>query len=212
VNRKLPLKEAQGRKNPGLGVVLGASNADVERALEIARDAHDAKVMRDLRARLNELMKRPGARVLTREKALSLLRLVRDGLRPATEVPVDTTGSGEIIVVDHSAIALLEELIDALSDLNRGHLGDLFRVSRKRGAPPLSIKQRKRDQVLLDSVIIVKNWKGYKTLAEAENYMVRRWRQAGYTLDGTTTGELISRPLIRRLRSNSRTRKPLEVP
>jgi hypothetical protein len=208
VNRELPAEETHSWKSRGLA---GASGADIERALEIARDAHDAKVMRDLRANLDKIMERPGARVLTRDKALSLLRLVRNGLRPATEAPVGKTETGLTIVVDHSAIALLDEFIDALCDLNRGHPHDLFKPARTRGAPPLSIKQLKRDQVLLDTVIIVKNWKGYKTLAEAENYLVRKLRQARYTRQGTAKGEPISRSLITRLRSNSKTRRPLEI-
>ena len=55
-------------ESPGLA---GASDADIERALEIARDAHDAKVMRDLRAHLDDVMKtRQAARNLTRERRL----------------------------------------------------------------------------------------------------------------------------------------------
>jgi hypothetical protein len=69
----------------GLG---GASTADIERAVEIARKVHDAKIMGELRANLDKIMERPAARVLTRDKALALLRLLRDGLRPATDVPV----------------------------------------------------------------------------------------------------------------------------
>jgi hypothetical protein len=210
VNRKRPAEETQSGKSPGLGLA-GAFDADIERALEIARDAHDAKVMRDLRANLDKMMERPGARVLTRDKALALLTLVRNGLRPATEAPVGRTDSGLTIVVDHPAVALLDEFIDALIDLNRGHPHGLFKAARTPGAPPLSTKQRKRDQVLLDTVINVKNWKGYKTLTEAENYLVRQLRQARYTRQGTEKGEPISRSLIRRLRSNSKTRKPLEI-
>lgn len=207
MNRKLPAEEIKPKMNLGLGV---AADANIQRVLQIARDAHDATVMRELRANLDKMMERPGARVLDRDKALALLRVLLNGMRPATDVAIGRTETGATIVSDHPAMALLGEFIDALADLKRGCPHEVFKRARIPGAPPLSTKQRRLDQVLLDTVEIVRNWKGYNTLAEAEKYLVSNLRRARYTRGGTPTGDPISRRLIQSLRSNSKTRKPLE--
>jgi hypothetical protein len=100
----------------GLG---GASNANIERAVEIARDVHDAKMMGVLRANLDNLMERPGARNLTRKNALVLLRAISEGLKPSTDKSAGRFDD-TLILVSHPAVELLDELIDALSDLDRG--------------------------------------------------------------------------------------------
>jgi hypothetical protein len=78
--------------------------------LEVAREAHDAQVMANLRAELDELMKRPGPRILTRENVLALLRLLLAGLSPATDVPLGTVSTGQMLVTLHPSMALLARI------------------------------------------------------------------------------------------------------
>jgi hypothetical protein len=85
VNRKVPTEETQSGESRGFA---GASNANIERALEIARDANDARVMRDLRASLDGMMEQPHAWALKRENVLALLRTISEGLGPAIDRPI----------------------------------------------------------------------------------------------------------------------------
>jgi hypothetical protein len=98
VNRKRPEDEIQLTKSPGLA---GASNANLERALEIARDAHDAKVMRELRASLDGMMEQADARALKRENVLALLRMISEGVGPAIDRPISRLATGEMLVRSH---------------------------------------------------------------------------------------------------------------
>jgi hypothetical protein len=185
----------------GLG---GASNADIERAVEMARNAHDARSMCELRANLDKIMERPGARILTRKSALALLRAISDGLKPSTDKPIgrfdDTT-----ILENHPAIELLDELIDALSDLDRGVPHPAFKTVA--GNASLGIRKRQRDELLLRAVSFLEEKHGLKSRAEAERMLARNARKLGSTRDGKP----ITAGLLRRLRYNSKTRKPFKI-
>ena len=198
MNRKLPADETQPGESKGLA---GASDADIERALEIARDAHDAKVVRDLRVHLDDMMKREGAGNLVRRTALMLLRAISDGLKPATDEQIGKVADGQSLVRSHPAIELLDELIDALSDLDRGVPHDAFKTIG--GNASLSTRQRKRDDALLLAVLILKRKHGFKNRVAAERLLARNARQRGYKRNG----ELISAGLLRKLRYNSTTQK-----
>jgi hypothetical protein len=203
VNRKLPADETQPGESRGLA---GAPHRDIERALQIARDAHDAKVMRDLRAKLDDMMKRPspGARNLTRKAALTLLRAMSDGLKPATDRAIGEVEGGTLVRC-HPAIELLDEFIDALSDLDRGVPHYAFKAIG--GNASLSTSQRKSDDVLLMTVLILQRVHGFKHRVAAERLLARNARQQGYKRDG----EPISVGLLRKLRYNSKTRKPVKL-
>jgi hypothetical protein len=176
----------------------------MERALEIARDAHDAKVMRDLRAHLDDITKRPGAGSLNRKAALILLRAISDGLKPATDKPIGKMEDGQFLVRSHPAIELLDELIDALSDLDRGVLHDAFKTIRNAS---LSTSQRKRDDALLLTVLILQRIHGFKYRIAAERLLAQNARRQGYKREG----EPISVGLLRKLQYNSKTRKPIKL-
>jgi hypothetical protein len=202
MNRRLPADKIRPRGIPGLA---GASDANMERALEIARDAHDAKVMSDLRAHLDEMTKRHSAGNLKRKTALMLLRAISDGLKPATDEPIGNVGDGEFLVRSHPAIELLDELIDALSDLDRGVAHDAFKTIG--GNASLSTNQRRRDDALLMAVLILQRIHGFKHRVAAERLLARNARQRSYKRDG----EPISVGLLRKLKYNSKTRKPIKL-
>ena len=171
----MPTDEIRPMGIPGLA---GASDANMERALEIARDAHDAKVMRDLRAHLDDMMKRQGAGNLERRTALMLLRAISDGLKPATDKPIGKVGGGQFLVRSHPAIELLDELINALSDLDRGVPHQAFKTTG--GNASLSISQRKRDEELLRAILILQQVRGLQNRVDAERLLVQNARKRGY--------------------------------
>ena len=136
---------------------LASSDANIERALGIARDAHDAKTMRDLRARLDDIMEREGARVLTRDGALALLRAISEGLKPSTDLFVGPVGEDVLLVKNHPALNLLDELIDALADLDNGKPHCALKPASYAANASLSTSQRKWDDELLIAVEVIKH-------------------------------------------------------
>ena len=73
----------------------------------------DSEAMIALRGRFEEIAARPGDKTLTQAKAIALLRAMSESLKPATQISRGLATEG------HPAIELLDELIDALVDLQR---------------------------------------------------------------------------------------------
>jgi hypothetical protein len=176
MNRKLLSDKNRPR---GISGLAGALDASVEGALEVARDAVDAKAMRELRAGLDQMMEQLDARVLKRENVLALLKTISEGVRPATDRPIGHVASGESLVRSHPAIEFLDELIDALSDLDRGKTDPSLRASSDAPNASLTTKERKWDDTLLEAVLIVQRAQGLKTRAEAEKFLAGRLKETG---------------------------------
>jgi hypothetical protein len=157
----------------------------IESALDIARgvlDARDAQTMRALRARLDALMSSQEAWGLTRKNALSLLRTISEGLKPSTDQPIGAVSAEEMLITrGHPALELLDRLIDALSDLDRGKCDPSLKPSTHQANASLTTKQRKWDQVLLDDVLIVQRVRGYKKRSKAERFLAGQLRKEGKT-------------------------------
>jgi hypothetical protein len=148
-------------------------------ALEIARQAHDEQIMANLRIELDELTKRPGAHILTHDNVLALLRTLKKALSPAFHQAVGEAGPDQTLVIDHPSMALLEELIDAVSDLENGKTHSALKPESYAANASLTTRERKWDDELLDAVIVVQRSKGFKTRKEAEKFLVERLNQAG---------------------------------
>ena len=131
--------------------------------MQVAREAHDAHVMRLLRSRLDEIMSRPGAAILDRPNVLALLKAISDGLKPTTDIVVGTTSAEQWLVVAHPAIAQLDEFIDAIADLNQGKTHPALKRTSFAPNASLSSRQRKQDNALLDAVLVVQRAKGLRT-------------------------------------------------
>ena len=154
--------------------------------MDIARgvlDARDAQTMRDLRARLDALMGSQEARALTRKNALSLLRAISERLKPSTDLPIVSTDE-MLIIRSHPALELLDELIDAFSDLDKGKSDPSLKPSPHQANAFLTTKQRKSDQTLRDAVLIVQRGGGYKNRRDAERFLARQLQKAGKTRRG----------------------------
>jgi hypothetical protein len=175
--------------------------------LQIARDAIDGRdsqidAQRALRQNLDQLMEDPGARDLTRPNALALLRAICEGLKPSTFKPVGKASTGETIVVDHSAIALLIELIDALSDLDSGKTDSIFKAYSDGPNSSLTTKQRKWDDAILDAVVIIQRAKGFSTRTKAEKFLAKNLNADGKT----RRGKPYTPGMLKRLRDDSKKR------
>jgi hypothetical protein len=175
---------------------FGLANAEVNRALELARNARDARTVAELHACLDEIMNQPDATKLTRKNGLALLRIISEGLKPSTDKPVGVLDTGQVVVVAHPALALLDDLIDALADLDRGKTHAALKVASEAENAALTTKQRKWDEAMLDAVDIVKRAKGFKTRVEAERFLARNMRKNGVM----RRGKAITARTLKRLR------------
>jgi hypothetical protein len=202
VNRKLPAEETNSGKSLGLGLA-GASDANIERALEVARDAIDAQAMRELRASLDQMMEQPDVRALKRENVLALLKTISEGVRPATDRPIGPVATGEMLVSTHPAIELLDELIDALSDLDRGKTDPSLRACSDGPNASLTTRERKWDDALLEAVSNVQHARGLKTRTAAENVLASILDKAGKM----RRGKVYSPRMLKRLHHDRIKRK-----
>jgi hypothetical protein len=200
VNRKFAAEKAEPGMNRGLGV---PPDLNIERALEIARDAHDAKVMRDLRADLDALMDRPNARALSRENVLALLRTISESLDLTTQKLLGATTEGEVVMTSHPAVALLDGFVDALSDLDRGKTDPSLRACSDGPNASLTTSERKWDDALLEAVLIVQRARGLKTRAEAENLLAGSLNRA----EKKQRGKVYTPRMLKRLRDDRAKRK-----
>lgn len=180
------------------------SDEDIKRALWLAFEARDPRdVQRNssamvvLRARFEEIAAEPGDSALTQRKAIALLRAISESLSPATQI------SRGLVLENHPAIELLNELIDALADLQRGKPNVLFATEEgKQAHRTLSLKQLREDEALLRLVERVKQTKGLST-KEAEKWVARprpNRTRMGKKIDGKT---------LQSLRRHRKAKKPV---
>jgi hypothetical protein len=119
---------------------------------EIERRTRDAQIMANLRAQLDELVKPPGAATLTRTVAVALLGVISSCLKPATNLYWGQLDTEQEWAATHPAIELLDELIDALSDLERSKTHDALRAVSGGPYRALSTAELKRDENLIVAV------------------------------------------------------------
>ena len=114
------------------------------------------------------------------ERKLALLRgAISEGVGPAIDRPISRLATGEMLVRSHPAIELLDEFVDALSDLDRGKTDPSLRACSDGPNASLTTSERKWDDELLNAVLIVQRARGLKTRAEAENFLADNLKAAG---------------------------------
>jgi hypothetical protein len=205
-NRASRLRGEKSTPGPGSDAPLespGLAGNLVERAMEVAREAHDGQVMANLRAELDELMKRPGAHILTRGNALALLAALSENVTSATNAPIGMVGTDQMLVRPHHAMALLDELIDALHDLDSGKTHSALKPASYAANASLTTRERKWDDELLNAVTIVQSAKRFKTRKEAEEFLAENLNAAGKT----RRGKPYTRKTLKRLRDDLIKRK-----
>jgi hypothetical protein len=187
---------------------LAPPSTQIEQALKLAWEVHDAnahlaQALEQLVANLKGLMLKPDAKTLTRPNIVALLRSISDGLGPVMHVPLGQTSTGELIVTDHAAIALLDELVDAFSDLENGKTHTVFKPVSHGATATLTVRQRKRDQVWREAVHIVKQFHGLRTVTDAERFLAKKLREAGKK----RKGKAVTAAMLKSLRDHPK--KPL---
>lgn len=148
------------------------------------REKIDAFLVAALRARLNDEMKDLRRRELTRPNMIGLLVAIVEGLRPLTEQHIGRLKTGQSVVTDHPAVALLVEIIDVHRDLERGKTHAALRPARDQTNAALSINQLKQDQVLVEGTVIAQKHFGLPSLAEAERLHASKLRKSGVKRKG----------------------------
>jgi hypothetical protein len=181
------------------------SDEDMERALQISFEARDPRdVRRDseamiaLRARFKEIAAEPGDSGLTQRKAIAVLRAISERLGPATQI------SRGLVLEDDPAIEQLDELIDALADLQRGKPNVLFATEGKQAHRALGLKQLREDEMLLRLVEDVKRMKGCST-KEAEKWVARS------SSGRTRGGRKIDLKTLQSLRRHKKAKTPVAL-
>jgi hypothetical protein len=199
-----PLSVLEGQ-DVGPQVGLGAALAKMMTKMdwEASRQTDDARSMAALRTRLDELIAGSIAKPLTRPNAIDLLTAFSESLGPTLAEERAGAASHTVLYLQHPAIGLLNQLIDALGDLDNGKVDEALKHSTHQANAALSIRQRKEDKLLLDSVAIIQQAGGLKTRHEAEGSLARKLNKAGKTRrDKRFTG-----PMLKKLRDHSKNRK-----
>jgi hypothetical protein len=155
---------------------LEAARAEIN-AQAMGEDAHFITL---LRKELNSLSpETKGPMELTRENAIGLLKIISEAL----DAPMlQQSNSG--VFVEHGAIDLLRKLIDAIEDLNDGKTHHALKPAAAGANASLSRAERKYEQLLLDSVLIVQEANKFKSEGEARRFVVNCLRKKGRTWRG----------------------------
>ncbi len=188
---------------------VGGTDGRVES--EANREADDAQTMAELRARLDGWKLDQGPRALTRPNAISLLKLLSECLGPALDETLGALETGERIVADHPSVNLLNELIDALADLDSGKTHDALGAARHGANRRLATWQSRLDKVWLDTVLILQRREeqerpkdGPKVLRKAaEEKLARALRAVGKN----RLGKPVTQKLLKSLRDRQAHRK-----
>jgi hypothetical protein len=196
-----PHENGEDRDNPTL------SDEEIEKALQIAfevrnpRDVRkDSEAMNALRGRFEEIAPWPGDKTLTQAKAIALLLAMSESLKPATQI------SRGLATVDHPAIELLDELIDALADLQRKTPNDFFAIEGRPANRALGLKQLRQDEALLGLVELIKQMENVST-KEAERRVEKSMRRRGQR----RMNKPITQKTLQSLRRHRKAKKPIAL-
>ena len=182
---------------------FGSTQAEGDRGFALLRESRDAAAMAELRSRLDELIAGSIAKRLTRLNAIALLTAFSECLGPTLAEERDLSEPDVVLCLQHAAIGLLDQLIDALKDLDNGKVDDALKRSPHQANAALTIRQRKEDQLWLDSVVIFQGWKRLKDRKQAERLVAQMLNRAGKA----RKGKRITGPMLKKLRDYSKKRK-----
>jgi hypothetical protein len=111
---------------------------------------------------------------LTRASALGLLRCLHDNLRIELVQPA---GDDDTILIDHPAMALLQDLADAVEDLNNAKTHDCLKPAKKSRGNSLA-RRTERERIELAILLEICS-KDHSSLLAAAGAIVKRGRAAG---------------------------------
>lgn len=156
----------------------------------------DSQIIDELQERLAALASIDGATHLTRDRAIRLLKAFVETLGPRLHIPLGELDTGEVIVTVHAGINLLNELIDAISDLDNGKTHAALKVASYGANRSLERWQAHDDQALVEAVLVVQRHRGLKSRREAELIVAKALQTRGKT----RKGKAITPKLLKSLR------------
>ena len=162
------------RTSKGADVGLG-------RALKMPLDAY---AMNEVRAGLDKFAAGRDVVPLTRENLVTAIRVMSEAIKSVNQRVIDTTSTGQFVVVNHPVIEMIDQGIDALADLDRGKTHSALKAASHQPNRALTTAQRKRDETLLATVVIVRNKYGFRTFRQAATFLAGRMRQRGHMRNG----------------------------
>ena len=124
-----------------------------------------------------------GAEQLTRPNAVYLLKVISQVLAPFTSKTNATFETGGRYVTDHAAIDLLNQLIDAIEDLDRGVTHEILKPT-KGGGNALPAHERRRNDALIGAVTLVQFVKKFPTRSLAQAYVANALKKNNKTIRG----------------------------
>jgi len=140
--------------------------------------------------------------VLTRHNAITLLEVIKESLKPALYKGI-AVAARQPLCISHPAMALLEDLVDALSDLERGKANKIFRAARDQTHAALPLSRIKLNEALIETVDQIQRGHRLKTRRQAEHLFARQLRAEGFTIEGTP----VTAGMLKSIRDRKRKRK-----
>jgi hypothetical protein len=150
---------------------------------ERLQDEENAHYIARIRAGFDTVAGGFSTKELTRHNAVYLLKIISEVLAPFTSKTNDTFENVGVYVTDHAAIDLLNRLIDAIEDLDRGITHEILK-STKGGGNALPAHERKRDDALIGAVTMVQFVKKLPTRSLAQAYVANALKRNNKTIRG----------------------------
>lgn len=168
--------------------VIPPKDAVIALALQIREEERlqaeeNAQYIGNIRAGFDTVAGACGAEQLTRPNAVYLLKVISEVLAPFTSKTNATFETGGRYVTDHAAIDLLNRLIDAIEDLDRGVTHEILKPT-KGGGNALPAHERKRDDALIGAVTLVQFVKKFPTRSLAQAYVANALKRNNKTIRG----------------------------
>ena len=176
---------------------------EAERLLEAIapQEKRDAEAMASLHIGLEQFVPHSKS-VLTRHNAIALLEVIKESLIPALYKPVAVSAQ-QPLAVHHPAMVMLMELLDALSDLDRGKANKIFRAASDQTHAALPLGRIKLNQALIETVDQIQRGHKLKTRRQAERILAGNLRSIGFDVDGTP----VTAGMLKSVRDHMRKRK-----
>jgi hypothetical protein len=165
------------------GLLSGTKAADVGLGLAL-RPLLDARAAAEVREGFDKIAAGRDVMPLTVENLVAAMGVVSEAMRLVTRDVIGRIGTGELLVSNHPVIEMLDQGIDALADLGRGKTHNVLKAASHRASAALTTEERKRDETLLEAIVIAQSKYGFRTFVQAARFVAKGLRALGRTRDG----------------------------
>jgi hypothetical protein len=161
----------------------------------------------EFRAKLDALAAKNGAKrkkskdivsfEATRAEMLALIRGLIEALSPMTDLTIGKMENGGTVVTEHSAMALLRQFTEALSDLDNARTHPVFAPNQHAANRTLPSDKKQEEAILKQAVEIKRLHKKFKSRAKAQHSLAQDLRKAGKTIKGKPATAAALKSIIR---------------